>query len=52
MIIKLPIPFIPFARHKEVKVAKPLSYSDKIKADRVVMAILLMMTVLGAIVVS
>ena len=52
MIIKLPITFIPFAGQKESKAVKTLSYTDKIKADRLVMAILLMLTIVGAIIVS
>ena len=52
MIIKLPIPFIPYARHKEVKIVKPLTYKDRLVADRIAMVVLLVMTIVGAIVAS
>ncbi|MDQ7948784.1 MAG: hypothetical protein REI78_11245 [Pedobacter sp.] len=51
MIIKLPIPFI-YARHKEAKIARPLTYSDRLKTDRFVMVLLFILTVMGAIIIS
>ena len=49
MIIKLQSPFT-YARHKEAKVVKPLTYKEKVNADRLFMMILLMLTIIGAVV--
>jgi hypothetical protein len=49
MIIKLPIPFI-YARHKEARITKPLTHQERIKADRFVMAILFLLTIVGTII--
>ncbi|WP_169306789.1 hypothetical protein [Pedobacter polaris] len=49
MIIKLHTPFT-YARHKEEKITKPLTLQEKVKADRIFMAILLMLTIIGAVV--
>jgi hypothetical protein len=48
MIIKLSIPFL-YARHKEARIPKPLTYKERIKADRLVMAILFLLTIVGTI---
>jgi hypothetical protein len=48
MIIKLPIPFI-YARHKEAKVAQPLTQVERIKADRLVMMMLFVIAIIGGI---
>ncbi len=48
MIIKLPISFI-YARHKEARVAKPLTRSERIKADRLVMIFLFMIAIVSAV---
>lgn len=48
MIIKLPFHFT-YARHKEEKVAKPLTLKEKIKADRIVMTILLVIMITLAV---
>lgn len=50
MIIKLHSP-ITYARHKEARVAKPLTVKEKVKADRLLMIILLILTIIGAIVI-
>lgn len=50
MIIKLTSPFA-YARHKETKVAKPLSHKEKVNADRLFMIILLMITIVAAVVI-
>lgn len=49
MIIKLNTPFY-LARQKEEKVTKPLTVKDKVKADRLFMMILLILTIVGAVV--
>ena len=49
MIIKLN-PSLIYARHKEAKKTKPLTKQDKVKADRLFMTILLILTIIGAIV--
>jgi len=51
MIIKLPIPFI-YARHKEARVTKPLTRSERIKADRLAMLFLFVVAIVGAILFS
>ena len=48
MIIKLPIHFT-YARRKEARVPKPLTLKEKIKADRIVMSILLIIMITLAI---
>ena len=50
MIIKLTSPFA-YARHKETKVAKPLSHKEKVNADRLFMMILLIITIVAAVVI-
>lgn len=45
MIIKLDTS-VPYARHKEASKARPLSRSERIKADRLVMAILFLLTII------
>jgi hypothetical protein len=52
MIIKLAIPFTTYARHRQEKVVKPITYKERVKADRLVMVILLLMTIAGAILTS
>ena len=52
MIIKLHTPFTTYARHRETKAVQPLTVQDKIKTDRFVMVMLLLMTIAGAIVAS
>jgi hypothetical protein len=47
MIIKLPIPFT-YARHKEARTTQPLSYNERLKADRLVMIFLFILTIAGA----
>ena len=47
MIIKLHTPFS-FARQKETKVKRSTNRAERIKADRLVMVILLLMTIIGA----
>lgn len=49
MIIKLPITF-GYARHKEAKIVQPLTHKDRIKADRLVMVLLFLMTIAGTII--
>ncbi len=49
MIIKLPIPFI-YAKHKEARIAKPLTHKDRVKSDRLVMAIIFLLTIIGSII--
>lgn len=49
MIIKLPIHFT-YARHKEEKIVKPLTLKEKIRADRIVLTILLLVMITLAIV--
>jgi hypothetical protein len=48
MIIKLPIHFT-YARHKEEKVVKPLTLKEKVKADRIVMTIMMLIMIALAI---
>lgn len=48
MIIKLPIPSFIYAKHKEARVARPLTKQDRIKADRFVMILLFTLAILGA----
>ncbi|WP_316769026.1 hypothetical protein [Pedobacter frigiditerrae] len=48
MIIKLPIHFS-YARHKEARVHKPLTLKEKIKADRIVMTIMMLIMITLAI---
>ncbi len=47
MIIKLQSPFS-YARHKETRLIKPLTYKERIKADRIVLAIIFLMVIIGA----
>ena len=49
MLFKLPISFT-YARHKAEKVAKPLSLKKKIKADRIVMLVLLLIAITAAVI--
>ncbi len=49
MIIKLHTP-LTYARHKEVKAAKPASLKARVAADRWVMLILLLMAITSAII--
>lgn len=49
MIIKLHSPFT-YARHKEEKVVKPLTLKERVKADRIFMAIILVLTIIGSVV--
>lgn len=49
MLFKLPINFT-YARHKTEKVAKPLSLKQKIKADRIVMLVLLLIAITAAVI--
>lgn len=51
MIIKLNTPFS-FARQKEEKVKKPLTHTEKVNADRVILLFILMFTIVGVIVFS
>ena len=50
MIIKLNSPFA-YARHKETKVAKRLTFKEKVNADRLFMMILLIITIIAAVVI-
>lgn len=47
MIIKLPIPFI-LVKPREEKIIRPLTFEERVKTDRLVMAILFTLTVVGA----
>lgn len=49
MIIKVHTP-LTYARHKEVKIVKPLTLEDKIKGDRWVMIILFLAAIISAII--
>lgn len=49
MIIKLNTPLY-LASQKEEKVTKPLTVKEKVKADRLFMMILLILTIVGAVV--
>lgn len=49
MIIKLNIPFY-LARQKEEKITEPPTFKEKVKADRLFMIILLILTIVGAVV--
>ncbi len=51
MIIKLPISFS-YARHKEEKISKPLTQKERVAADRLVMILLFLFTVIGAVIFS
>ena len=51
MIIKLPISFS-YARHKEARVLKPLTQKQRIAADRLVMILLFLVTIIVAVVLS
>ena len=51
MIIKLPIPFL-YARHKEARIAQPLTQKDRIKADRLVTVLLFVFAIVAAVIFS
>lgn len=48
MIIKLPIPFL-YARQKAEKVVRPITRSERIKFDRYVMVMMIVLAIAGAI---
>lgn len=50
MIIKLHSPFA-YTRQKDTRAAKPLTFNDKVNADRLFMMILLTITIIAAVLI-
>jgi hypothetical protein len=52
MIIKMQSMLFPYVRQKEIKKASPLRKSDRVMADRILMAIMFCAVIIAAIVFS